>query len=710
VADTWTTYYYKFTLGAYGTPTTILEAWTGNDGEAPVKFIDYSTLSLPQEIGGDGLSRIQLTPYQTGKNTNSAAVATTWYDDLIVSTQPIAWPSGGSAPPPPTVTLTAIDPTIASGASTTIDWTSTNATTCTASGAWSGARATSGQQDTGVLTSSQVYTMTCTGSGGTTAPATATVTVTAAPPAVSITASPNPVASGSGSTISWNVTGATSCLASGGWNGLKNPVSGSQFSAALSASTSFTLDCTGAGGSQSGSVTVNVTPPAPTVVVTASPNPVDYGARTTLTKTVTNATSCAWTAGNLTGSTAAGGAVLSLPLTTATTFTLQCTNAGGSQSGSVLVNVNPILNATVTLTAAPPTITSGGTSRLTWVTTNANACTGTGGTFAGARTAGGGFLDVTPATTTAYGITCTAAAGASASSSTQVIVNSVVADPLVFLQPTAAQIASGFSTNLNWQVSDATSCTASGDWSGAKAFASGVVYTESTGNITATKNYTLTCTNAGGGTGISSATVTVTAAPVLPNTDIYASSLTISAGDPVTVYWSGTNSTICTPTVASNDPDWLSATGISGSRTMYPTVNTTYIQTCSNGVNNDSSSITVTVGAARTLSLTASPAIAFTGGSSTLTWTTGGPLDACIWLDGPYKNQIVAADGSVSTGNLTAPTFFELMCVVGSEVVVGLPPDIRSNPLFRIATITVNVTPNTQPNSRHRRRWWRFRR
>jgi hypothetical protein len=394
-------------------------------------------------------------------------------------------------------------------------------------------------------------------------------------------------------------------------------------------------------------------------------------------------------------------------LTTATTFTLECSNAGATVSGSVLVNVNPIPNATVTLTATPPTITSGGTSRLTWVTTNANACTGTGGTFAGARTAGGGFLDVTPTTTTAYGITCTAAAGASASDSAQVIVNSVVADPVLSLAADLGQITSGTSTTLRWTVSDATSCTASGDWSGAKSASGG---SESTGNLTATKVYILTCTNAGGGTGSSGTQVNVTAAPVNPNTDIMASRTPISIGDPVTITWSCTNSTTATPSAGGADPDWLSAVSLSGSRTVYPIVNTTYTMTCNNGVTPNAKSVTVTVNAARTLSLTASPAIAFTGGSSTLTWTTGGPLDACIWLKGPYTNTIVAADGSVSTGTLTVPTEFEIMCLVGSEVLVGFPPDFRSNPLFKIAAITVNVTPNTPINSRHRRRWWRFRR
>ncbi|MDI6883169.1 MAG: PKD domain-containing protein [Patescibacteria group bacterium] len=56
--------------------------------------------------------------------------------------------------------------TIAYNNSAVLSWTSTNATTCNASGAWSGARAISGSEATGNLTSSKTYTIICTGLGG----------------------------------------------------------------------------------------------------------------------------------------------------------------------------------------------------------------------------------------------------------------------------------------------------------------------------------------------------------------------------------------------------------------------------------------------------------------------------------------------------------------------------------------------------------------
>ncbi len=77
----------------------------------------------------------------------------------------------------PTVTLAADPTSIASGASSTLTWSSTNATSCTASGGWTGAEAISGTQSVSpTLTTS--YTLTCTGAGGS-ASATATVAISA---------------------------------------------------------------------------------------------------------------------------------------------------------------------------------------------------------------------------------------------------------------------------------------------------------------------------------------------------------------------------------------------------------------------------------------------------------------------------------------------------------------------------------------------------
>ena len=78
----------------------------------------------------------------------------------------------------PTVTLSANPTSVASGSSSVLTWSSTNATSCTASGSWSGTKATSGTQSASP-TSTSTYTLTCTGTAGT---ANQSVTVTVSNP------------------------------------------------------------------------------------------------------------------------------------------------------------------------------------------------------------------------------------------------------------------------------------------------------------------------------------------------------------------------------------------------------------------------------------------------------------------------------------------------------------------------------------------------
>src|SRR3989344_3706569 len=89
-----------------------------------------------------------------------------------------------TAYPPPTVTLAANPASIAYNAASTLSWSVSGATSCTASNAWSGAKSASGgSESTGAVTSTRTYTLTCTGAGGSTARS-ATVTVAAPPPTV----------------------------------------------------------------------------------------------------------------------------------------------------------------------------------------------------------------------------------------------------------------------------------------------------------------------------------------------------------------------------------------------------------------------------------------------------------------------------------------------------------------------------------------------
>lgn len=164
-----------------------------------------------------------------------------------------------SSTPAPTVTISASPTSVASGAASTLTWSTTNATTCTASGAWSGTKATSGTSvSTGALTANSTFTLSCTGAGGTgQGSASVSVTGTTPAPTVTLSAAPTSVASGGTATLTWTTTNATSCTASGGWSGTK-ATAGTATSPAITTATTFTLSCTGAGGTAQNSVTVSI--------------------------------------------------------------------------------------------------------------------------------------------------------------------------------------------------------------------------------------------------------------------------------------------------------------------------------------------------------------------------------------------------------------------------------------------------------------------
>ncbi len=183
-------------------------------------------------------------------------------------TQPCASnPAVVSTPPPPPApfsTLTSEYGGVGYGEGTTLRWSSSNATVCTASGGWNGSKPLSGSENTGPLYSTQTFNLTCTGSGGSVSQH-VSISVSSPP-----TATPNPssptltfstktgwVKSGAGTTLIWSSPNADTCTASGGWSGGKS-LSGSEDTGPLNSTQTFVLTCTGAGGSATRSTSVGI--------------------------------------------------------------------------------------------------------------------------------------------------------------------------------------------------------------------------------------------------------------------------------------------------------------------------------------------------------------------------------------------------------------------------------------------------------------------
>ena len=89
------------------------------------------------------------------------------------------------------------------------------------------------------------------GGGGGSTPTTPTLAAT-----VNLSAEPTSVLLESTSTLTWSTSNATSCSASGAWSGTKATSGSEAVTISNAGDNSFTLSCTGAGGSGSASVTV----------------------------------------------------------------------------------------------------------------------------------------------------------------------------------------------------------------------------------------------------------------------------------------------------------------------------------------------------------------------------------------------------------------------------------------------------------------------
>ncbi len=472
----------------------------------------------------------------------------------------------------PTVSISASPSNVAYNGSSTLTWSSTNASSCTTSGAWNMAVSTSGSQVLNSLTATGTYTLTCTGAGGN-ANQSATITVAAAPPVptVVLSASAASVAYNGSSTLTWSSTGASTCTASGGWSGSKT-TAGTQLFSPLTSTATYTLSCTNISGttSQQVTVTVGAAPAAlPTLTLSASPTTVANGGSTTLSWVSTNATSCTasvdWSGSKTTPS---GTQALS-SLTANKTYTLTCTGTGGSVSKTATVIVLAAVAPTVTLSASQSSVAYNGSSTITWSTSNATACTASGG-WSGTKATSGSQLFNNLLGTTTFTLTCTGTGG-SASGSTMVVV--AAPPPTMTFNVDKTSVAYGASVTLSWSSLNTSVCTASGAWSGDKTIAAG---SELRDNLTTTSDYTLTCTGPGGGPVSQSIRVTVAAAGA-PSLTLSTDAATLTPQGVAELTWVATNATAC---IASGQ--WSGPKPATGKESVGPLIVTSsFTLTCS---------------------------------------------------------------------------------------------------------------------------------
>jgi hypothetical protein len=264
------------------------------------------------------------------------------------------------------------------------------------------------------------FSVCATDSAGEKSPCEATsITVVAAPsaqptpsPTATLAANPSKIVSGATSELTWSSKNATACTAGGGWAG--NKATSGKASIAPNSTTTVTLTCTGPAGSTHATAVITVTaastPPTPAVTLTATSATIPSGSTSTLKWSSKNVTSCA-RSGGWSGAEAANGSLVVAPMST-TTYVLACTNSAGTAQSATKITVNsaaPPPAPTATLRAGAASITSGGSTTLTWSSTNASSCTASGG-WTGTEAASG-TKSVSPTATTTYTLGCTGSGG-----------------------------------------------------------------------------------------------------------------------------------------------------------------------------------------------------------------------------------------------------------------------------------------------------------
>jgi hypothetical protein len=249
--------------------------------------------------------------------------------------------------------LTLGSPSVPMGGSTTLSWVSVNATSCTASGSWSGALAASGSQTVTITTSgTNTYSLTCTNSVGPAATSSVSLTdVAPATPALSI--SSNSIVFGNSATITWSSSTATTCTASGSWSGLLPPNGVEIVTPTAGGSETYSLTCTNAiGTSPAAMVPLTVTVPAPNPpTLSLGSQSIAAGTSTTITWSSSGATSCT-ASGSWSGMLATSGMQTLTPTTAGSyVYSLICANSTGPSTAS---------SVTLTVTAAPAPSGGGG--------------------------------------------------------------------------------------------------------------------------------------------------------------------------------------------------------------------------------------------------------------------------------------------------------------------------------------------------------------
>ena len=295
--------------------------------------------------------------------------------------------------------------------------------------------------------------------------------------------------------------------------------------------------------------------------------------------------------------------------------------AGWPSQGSVVVvfhvgnNAPPSNCAITSFSASPTSVNQGGSSTLSWNTTNCTSASispniGTVNTT--------GSTVVTVAQTTTYTLTAYGSSGAPQTQSVTVTVNQQQNCAINNFSASPTSINSGAFSTLTWGTTNCSSVTISNLGYNVPTSGTQQVYP------TQTTTYVLTAYGSTGAPQTQSVTVTVNQQQNCSITSFTANgstSTTIQSGNSATLAWATTG---CNSVAISS----LGSVNNSGTQLVYPTVTTTYVLTAYGlgGWVQQTQSVTVNVTSIQNNCIisyfNASPTSINTGGNSTLSWST----------------------------------------------------------------------------------------
>src|SRR6201993_4010819 len=546
---------------------------------------------------------------------------------------------------PPTLTVSATNTLVCSGATVTL--TVSGATSYT----WD---ANAGNATTNTVVVNPVgnttYTVTGANTGACAGTSTASITInTIAAPSITITPTSYSLCSGINDTL--YATGATSYT----WSA--NAASATTSSVIVSPTVGAnTYSVTGSNGvcSSTQTTTINVTA-TPTVSISPTSATVCAGSSTTFT--ASGATTYSW-------STTATTNTISVSPVSNATYTVTGNNGTCSNTQTVSVVVSSSVTPTLTISAtntlvcsgATVTLTVSGATSYTWDANAGNATTNT--------------VVVNPVGNTTYTVTG-ANTGACAGTSTASITINTIAAPSITITPTSYSLCSGINDTL--YATGATSYT----WSAnaASATTSSVIVSPTVGANT----YSVTGSN-----GVCSSTQTTTInVTATPTVSISPTSATVCAGSSTTFTASGATTY-----------SW-STTATTNTISVSPVSNTTYTVTGNNGTCSNTQTILVHVNQATNVAPTVTSPVTYCYGQPTDTLMAATTVNNAflVWEDASHNTILTPPPPSPSSTILGTTTYYVSQQIIGfcppgpadSIKVIILP---RPNPNFTTSPAT----------------------